>query len=263
MSTISAYYPGPPPIARMPMAPPLYLPTAPTLAPPLPPMAPPGPPAVGGSYASATGYYVPQSANQPMPSQMGGPMRPNAYGGGVNMPAMPGGRMIAEFGGGGWVDMGGNLAHIYNMAKTGITGGKGVNSAFGELWRAVKGLHGNGLFAGLKGIVAGTIPYATNSALFEGAISAIVNGYKLFTRQESVGAFGGNVVGDTMAGLAGGAGAAFAGGIAMAILPFSGTLGLIITGLAGIFGFGFASNMMRSTGIYGTITGGIRNALGG
>jgi hypothetical protein len=246
MTSIPGYYPAPPPVGRLPLAPP-------PLA-PLPPMAPPAPQPMGGSYMTASAYYPAP------PQQMGQPPRMGANGSGVTI---PGGRMLAEFGGGGWVDTGGNLAHIYNMAKTGITGGKGVNSAFGELWSAVKGLHGNGLFAGLKGIVAGTLPYATNSALFEGAISAIVNGYKLFTHQESVGAFGGNVVGDTMAGLAGGAGAAVAGGIAMAVLPFAGTLGLIITGLAGIFGFGFASNMMRSTGIYNTITGGIRNALGG
>ena len=138
-----------------------------------------------------------------------------------------------------------------------------VNAAFGQFFRALKGLHGNGLFAGLKGVVAGAIPFATRSALFEGAVSVIVNGYYLATGREGIGTFGGNVVGDSLAGLAGGAGAAVGGAIAMAVLPFGGTMGLILTALAGVFGYGFASNALRSTSLYNNIVGGVRNALGG
>lgn len=182
---------------------------------------------------------------------------------GVSVASLPGGRMFANFNGGDWISTGGNLAHIYNMAKTGLTGGRGVNSAFGELWHAIKGLHGNGLFAGIKGVIGGAIPFATNSALFEGAVSAIVNGYYLVTGREGMGTFGGNVVGDTMTGFAGGAGAAVGGAIVMAVLPFGGTLGLILTALGGVLGYGMAANMLRSTNIYNRITSTVRSALGG
>jgi hypothetical protein len=164
--------------------------------------------------------------------------------------------------GGGWLATGANLAHIWNMIKTGLTGGKGVNSAFGQLWRSLKGLHGNGIFAGIKGVVGGMIPYAVNSSLFEGAISAIVNGYYLVTGKESFGQFGGNVVGDTLSGFAGGAGAAVGGAVVMALLPFGGTLGMILTAIGGVAGYSVAANMFKSSGIYGKIVGTVRGALG-
>ncbi|MDB5097775.1 MAG: hypothetical protein JWM80_2196 [Cyanobacteria bacterium RYN_339] len=197
------------------------------------------------------------------------PARPAAYQAPVTASAVPAGmgpqspsRYITNDYGGGYLATGANLAHIWNMIKTGLTGGKGVNAAFGQLWRSLKGLHGNGIFAGLKGVVGGMIPYAVNSSLFEGAISAIVNGYYLVTGKESFGQFGGNVVGDTLSGFAGGAGAAVGGAVLMAILPFGGTLGMILTAIGGVAGYSVAANMFRSSGIYGKIVGTVRGALG-
>jgi hypothetical protein len=174
-----------------------------------------------------------------------------------------GGGVMSNLSSGDMVQTGANLAHLYNAGKTGLQGGRVVNGAMGDIWKSLKGLKGNGIFNGMKELASGALPFATRSALFEGAISVISNGYRLAKGQIGFSEFGGRVVADSASGLAGGAGAAVAGGIALALLPFTGPVGTIITAVAGIAGYTVADNMFRNSKIYRATIGTVRNALGG
>jgi hypothetical protein len=178
-----------------------------------------------------------------------------------------GGGMVSDLSsslrGGDMVQTGANVAHLYNAGKTGLQGGRVVNNAIGGLWKSLKNLNGNGIFTGIKNLAAETLPFATRSALFEGAISVVSNGYKMAKGQIGFGEFGGRVVADSASGLAGGAGAAVAGGLALALIPFGGAMGTIVTAIAGIAGYSVAANMFRNSKIYRSVVGTVRGALGG
>lgn len=163
---------------------------------------------------------------------------------------------------GNTVDTAAHLAHLYNAGKTGLQGGKVTGSAMSGLVNSVKGLKGNGIFSGLQGVFNGALPFAKRSAIFEGAISVVSNGIKLAQGQIRFNEFGARVVGDTSTGFVGGAGAAVAGGLALAFLPITGTLGTIVTGIAGIAGYALASSAFKQSSIYRTLTSTVRNALG-
>lgn len=163
---------------------------------------------------------------------------------------------------GNMIDTGARLAHLYNAGKTGLDGGKVAAKGLTGLVKSLKGLKGNGIFNGVKGIATGALPFAKRSAIFEGAISVVSNGIKLAQGQIRFNEFGARVVGDTSTGFVGGAGAAVAGGLALAFLPITGTLGTIVAGIAGIAGYSVASSAFKNSSIYKTLTKTVRNALG-
>lgn len=166
-----------------------------------------------------------------------------------------------SLGGGDMIDTGHSLAHIYNMAKTGIDGGRAVNPAFGSLFNALKNLRGNAIFSSLKGLVGATIPFLTRSALFEAAISAVANGIRLFQGRIGFGEFAGRVTADSLTGLAGGAGAAVGGAIVLALLPFTGTMATIFAAIGGVAGYSVVAGMFRGSRIYNSIVGTVRGAF--
>jgi hypothetical protein len=166
-----------------------------------------------------------------------------------------------SLGGGELIDTAHSLAHFYNMAKTGIEGGRAVNPAFGSLFNALKNLRGNAIFSSLKGVVGATLPFLTRSALFEAAISAVANGVKLFQGRIGFGEFAGRVTADSLTGLVGGAGAAVGGALVLALLPFSGTMATIFAAIGGVAGYSVFANMVRGSRIYNSVVGTVRGAL--
>ena len=199
----------------------------------------------------ATGYYPPTGYAPARPTYQ---PQSQPQGGGGTMNALMNGDMV---------DKGQSLAHLWNMAKTGIDGGRAVNPAFGGLWKALTHLRGNAIFSSLKGVVGATLPFLTRSALFEAAISAIGNGIRLMQGRIGFGEFAGRVTGDSMAGLAGGAGAAIGGAVVLALLPFTGTMATIFAAIGGVAGYSVAAGMFRSSGIYQSVVGTVRRAFGG
>lgn len=162
---------------------------------------------------------------------------------------------------GNMIQTGGKLATWWNGASTGLRGGNVVNGAMGQIFQSLKRLNGNGLLNGLKGMASGALPYATRAGMFQGAVSVVTNGVKLAQGQIRFSEFGSRVVGDTMAGIGGGAAAAVAGALALAFLPVTGTMATIVAGVAGIAGFALGDGMVRNTSLYRKVTGTIRNGL--
>lgn len=202
---------------------------------------------------NVTGYY-------PAPT----PVRPAGPAPVYTAASQPqGGGVMNSLANGDMIDKGHSLAHIYNMAKTGIDGGRAVNPAFGTLFKALKNLRGNAIFSSLKGIAGATLPFLTRSALFEAAISAVANGVRLFQGRIGFGEFAGRVTGDSMAGLAGGAGAALGGAVVLALLPFTGTMATIFAAIGGVAGYSVVAGMFRSSSLYQSVVGTVRSAFGG
>lgn len=200
-----------------------------------------------------TGYYPTQT-----------PVRPVGPAPVYTAASQPrGGGMVDALTRGDMIDKGHSLAHLYNMAKTGIDGGRAVNPAFGTLFNALKNLRGNAIFSSLKGIVGATLPFLTRSALFEAAISAVANGVRLFQGRIGFGEFAGRVTGDSMAGLAGGAGAAIGGAVVLALLPFTGTMATIFAAIGGVAGYSVMAGMFRNSSIYRSVVSTVRSAFGG
>lgn len=164
---------------------------------------------------------------------------------------------------GDWVDKSKSAAHLWNLAKTGIDGRAALSGELTSLFRALKGVRGNAIFSSLKGLASAAVPLMTRSALFEAAISALSNGVRLAEGRIGFGTFAGRLTGDTMTGFVGGAGAAVAGSMALAILPATGLLATIIAGVAGIGGYGLVAGMFKQSSIYRSVVGTVRDAFGG
>lgn len=166
----------------------------------------------------------------------------------------------------GNIQTGASLAQLYNGAKTALDGGRALRPEANGIIKAVKGLKGNGLLSNAKDLVTGAMPFAQRSAIFSGAVSIVMNGMKLAQGQISFGTFGSRVVGDVIGGFAGGAGGAIGGAVGLSLLGMFGITGMVATigGIAaGFGGYMLAENMIRKTGIFKTITGTIKNAMGG
>ncbi len=168
----------------------------------------------------------------------------------------------------GWINTGSSLAHLYNGVKTAIDGGKLADPPVTTAWRQLirlRPLSGSMKSAVMEiGNVA--VSMGKRSALFAGAISAAVNGYRLVTGRIGLPQFGGAVVGDTLGGFAGGVGASVVGGIGFALLGGVGLSGIALTiggALCGMVGYVMAENMLRGTRLYGTVVGWTQRALGG
>jgi hypothetical protein len=174
-----------------------------------------------------------------------------------------GGGVIQNLTAGDWVDKGQRWAHLWNVAKTGMDGRPALGGELTSLFKAVKGVRGNAIFSSLKGLVGAAVPLMTRSAIFEAAISAISNGVRLAQGRIGFGTFAGRLTGDTMAGFVGGAGAALAGTVALAVLPATGLLGTIIAGVAGIGGYNLVAGMFKQSSIYRSVVGTVRDAFGG
>lgn len=164
------------------------------------------------------------------------------------------------------LSLGTSLATLYNSGKTAADGASQLGSDASQVVNGLKGVSGSDLFNGLEGLAKGAMPLAKRSAIFEGAVSAVTNGYGLLTGRENVATFGSNVVGDTLSGAAGGFGGAIAGAIGTAALGAIGlsggflTLGSIAIGMVG---YALTEKMFRSTGIFHSITNTVHQALSG
>jgi hypothetical protein len=167
------------------------------------------------------------------------------------------------------LNLGSSAAHLYNGVKTSIDGGKLIDGDVAKIAKNLKNMKplSGGMKAALSNIGSAALKMGQRSALFAGAISFASNGYKFYKKQIDLPTFGSRVVGDTAGGFAGGIGATIAGGIGMAILGgpigLAGTALTIGGALAGMAGYVVAENMFRSTGIFKSIVGTVRSALGG
>ncbi len=148
-----------------------------------------------------------------------------------------------------FVETGRTVAHLWNAAKSGIDGGAAVKDAFGTLFRGVSRLSPRGVVAGVKGVVGATWPVMKRSALFEGVISLVANGYRLVTGRLGIREFGANVASDLVGGFFGGFGAAMAGAIASAVVPGGGLFATFVVGLAGIWGYSTTAGAWRGLGL--------------
>lgn len=180
--------------------------------------------------------------------------------------AEPTGSGFSLGGMGGHIKTAGSLAQLYNGFKTAMDGGRALKPDATRIIKSVKGLKGNGLLNSVKGVVTGALPFAQRSAVFAGAISIVTNGVNLAQGRISFGTFGSRVVGDIIGGFAGGAGGAIGGAVGLALLGTFGITGMVATigGIAaGFGGYMMAENMVRRTGLFKTVTGTIKNAMGG
>jgi hypothetical protein len=177
--------------------------------------------------------------------------------------ALGGGGVRQALSSGDVVDKGQALAHLYNAGRTGADGARALGGEVSSLWKALTNLRGNAVFSSLKGLAQASLPLMQRSAVFEAAISAASNGIRLFQGRIGFGEFAGRVTGDSMAGFVGGAGAALAGAVALALLPATGLLGTIVAAVAGLGGYSLAAGWFRSSGIYRSVVGTVRSAFGG
>jgi hypothetical protein len=152
-----------------------------------------------------------------------------------------------------WVSRAGTWGNLANKAAVGFQGGAAVAPNISSIISAGKSFDLNGVFGGLKSIGSSALPFAKRSALIEGGLSVLTNGYALFKGQISLSTFGGRVTGDTMGGLAGGVGGAIASGVGIGLLGVLGvTGGLATVGgvVAGIVGYSLAEKWFRHTRIF-------------
>ncbi|HEY9722110.1 MAG TPA: hypothetical protein V6D47_08855 [Oscillatoriaceae cyanobacterium] len=164
------------------------------------------------------------------------------------------------------LSLGSSLATLYNSGKTAMDGASQLGGDASQVVNGIKGVSGGDLFNGLEGLAKGAVPLAKRSAIFEGAVSVVTNGYKLATGRENVATFGSNVVGDTLSGAAGGFGGAIAGAIGTAALGALGVSGGLLTlgSIAvGMVGYSLTEKLFRNTNIFHSITNTVHQALSG
>lgn len=156
----------------------------------------------------------------------------------------------------GMVDSATMLGRLGNAANTAIKGGQEALPNVQGVWGALKGFDLTKLWSGAQALGKTALSWGTRSALFQGAISLVANGYRSLTGRQSWGDTGTKVVMDTTTGMVGGAAGAVAGGIgtmALTALGVAGgplTLGAALIGMGGYF---FAERLFKSTRIYGQI----------
>ena len=105
-----------------------------------------------------------------------------------------------------------------------------------------------------------------SSVIFNGILSLAMNGYKVFTKQQTVADGGANVTGDVASAAVGGAAGAVASAAGTALLGSLGLAGLPLTLLTvglGVGGYLVADTMFRKTNFFQTMTSSVRNALQG
>lgn len=147
----------------------------------------------------------------------------------------------------------GFLGNVLIMGQAAIKGGQTAAPVVGSIWTAIKSFDLDGLWNGAKSLGSIGLSQAGKSAGFAGALSLLVNGYRVVNNQISVSVGGARVVGDAVAGAAGGAGGAIAGGIGLTLLGALGVAGAPLTigaAIVGMIGYHYGDKMMRETGAF-------------
>lgn len=148
------------------------------------------------------------------------------------------------------------LGRLGNAANTAVKGGQAALPNVQGFWSALKSFDLNNLWSASQALGKTALTWGTRSALFQGAISLVANGYRSITGRQSWSDTGTKVVMDTTTGMVGGAAGAVAGGIGTMVLTALGVAGGPLTigaALIGMGGYFFAERLFKSTAIYGTI----------
>lgn len=154
---------------------------------------------------------------------------------------------------GGMIDSASMLGRLGNVAHTAVKGGQETLPQVQGVWNALKGFDVTNLWSGLQALGKTAMTWGTRSALFQGAISLVSNGYRSMTGQQSWGTTGTKVVMDTTTGMVGGMGGAIAGGIGTMALTALGVAGGPLTigaALVGMGGYFLAERFFKSTSAY-------------
>lgn len=145
------------------------------------------------------------------------------------------------------------LGRLGNAANTAVKGGQEALPNVQGVWGALKGFDLTNLWSASKALGKTAMTWGTRSALFQGAVSLVANGYRSLTGRQSWGDTGTNVVMDTTSGMVGGAAGAVAGGIGTMALTALGVAGGPLTigaALIGMGGYFVAERVFKSTQIY-------------
>lgn len=166
---------------------------------------------------------------------------------------------------GGMVETGTVLGQIGNAGYAAINGGKAALPDATTIFNDVKGFSFDGLWGAMKGLGTTMVKFGTNAGLIQGGLSLLVNGYRVFDHEISLGEAAGRVAGDTATGFVGGASAAAASGLAMAALPLLGISGGLLTLAGAVVGFGayfLAEKMFKSSSLYQRIHDSVAGLMG-
>jgi len=156
----------------------------------------------------------------------------------------------------GMVDSATMLGRLGNAANTAVKGGQEALPNVQGAWGALKSFDLTKLWDATQALGKTALTWGTRSALFQGAISLVANGYRSLTGRQSWGDTGTKVVMDTTTGMVGGAAGAVAGGIGTMALTALGVAGGPLTigaALIGMGGYFLAERLFKSTKIYSQI----------
>ncbi|HEY9857245.1 MAG TPA: hypothetical protein V6D05_15985 [Stenomitos sp.] len=153
----------------------------------------------------------------------------------------------------GMVDSATMLGRLGNAANTAVKGGQEALPNVQGAWGALKSFDLTKLWSSAQALGKTALTWGTRSALFQGAISLVANGYRSMTGRQSWGDTGTKVVMDTTTGMVGGAAGAVAGGIGTMALTALGVAGGPLTigaALIGMGGYFLGESFFKSTSIY-------------
>lgn len=159
-------------------------------------------------------------------------------------------------GGSGMVGSATMLGRLGNATHTAVKGGQAALPNVQSFWSALKSFDVSNLWTATQALGKTALTWGTRSALFQGAISLVANGYKSITGRQSWSDTGTKVVMDTTTGMVGGAAGAVTGGIGTLALTALGVAGGPLTigaALIGMGGYFFAERLFKSTSVYGKI----------
>ncbi len=147
----------------------------------------------------------------------------------------------------------GFLGNLLVMGYSAIKGGAAAAPGVSSLWTALKSFDLDGLWGAGKSLGQTGLGFAGKSAGFAGALSLLVNGMRVVNNQISISVAGARVVGDSVAGAAGGFGGAIAGGVGLTLLGALGIAGAPLTigaAIIGMIGYHYGDKMARQTGVH-------------
>lgn len=154
---------------------------------------------------------------------------------------------------GSLINTGTMLGRVGNAVNTATKGGAEALPNVQAGFTALKGFDISGLWNAGMALGKTALSWGEKSAMIQGALSLVGNGYRALTHQESYADAGTNVVMDTTSGMAGGAAGAIAGGLgtmALTALGVAGgplTIGAAVIGMGGYF---LGETFFKNTSIY-------------
>jgi len=103
----------------------------------------------------------------------------------------------------GLVDSATMLGRLGNAANTAVKGGQEALPNVQGAWSALKSFDLTQMWSAAQALGKSALTWGTRSALFQGAISLVANGYRSLTGRQSWGDTGTKVVMDTTTGMVG------------------------------------------------------------